>query len=252
MKDDEQLCRIIFERAHDLSGSIGPKSVFESRLAKSTTPARSAVAKRAEWISKVASLHISHVNTTYEWYRLMAEHFRPLHHDTEYPIGAMKEICTLVATEDAPAPSATANPEEIHEEDIYMADDHLAPRRSSRLVQIVSPANGKTVPSTSADDYFAPTGSITSLGQAQLSEAQRRLEDLALQVHETEALLTDAQIEATNQTVAIFDRHDHSRLWFTEEGRLRCWLDIAQRFVGRVEVTKAFEGMEVDGDEDGV
>lgn len=264
MYDAGQLCRVIFERAHVLASSIGPDSKFQSRIAALSVPARAHQSNRASWVSQCAVIHISHVNATYDWYTLIAEHFRPLDHHGEYPIGAMKNVCTLAAAEDSPMPSVAAEPKGKSQDYVDATVGHIISRQSNRLKNMTAPASDTTSSSIQGNSHLASTvtrhragGSSYKLATQDAIEptamqdavSREETEGLAFRVRQTEALLTSTQFEATEQILAIMDRNVKTRLWTSEEGRLRCWLDIAQKFVGNLAIAQAYEAIEVDEDD---
>lgn len=73
---------------------------------------------------------------------------------------------------------------------------------------------------------------------------------LASKVRHTESRLSNAQMEATEEILTILDRDNDSRLWRTEDGRLRCWLDIAETFIRKGDIIKEMEHGQVDMDID--
>lgn len=168
----------------------------------------------------------------------------------------MKEICIIYGDDEAPTPPpAMAEPKGKSKEHIDIAVGDIITRQSSRLKNIAAHSKNTTTPSApdvgrsnlpSIQNYKAGASHALSTQDIVLEGA----EELTARFLRTVELLTYTQLEATEQIITILDREADSRLWTSEEGRLRCWLDIAEKFVVREAVTHAYETVEMDESED--
>lgn len=246
--------------------SIGPGSPFQKALSNAISKEGAMLSKteRAEKVEKdlllTTSLSIAHVNSNYEWFSLVSEHFRPLGHTEEWSIVA--ECSTkLVDDEHAPRPPLPPKPPKETTGGTTSGSTKTTIEGSGRVSNRLKDGPGKAKGVTGSVAAGKVAGKKRKAGPGSSTRGRKKTksdpssheeeeEDLSLLIRETEANLTITQNETLLEMMNALDRSDETRLWSTDYGKNRCFLRLANLILTRDEIIHDVEGIAAEDEDD--
>lgn len=163
----------------------------------------------------------------------------------------------IVGDDDAPSEHVPKAPKGKSKEKMPAAVEDVIQRQSQRLKALVAnPPNKSTSSlasgSTSSKKRKASSGGGGGGGggggrgsrggkKAKTTAEVATPKTLGSMAREMESKLSHSQREAVQSIMKVMDRTDDTRLWETEDGRLRCWMDVADRMIERATFISTFE-----------
>lgn len=217
-------------------------------------------AKKAEKdLLLTTSLSIAHVNSNYEWFSLVSEHFRPLGHTEEWSIVA--ECNTkLVDDEHAPRPPLPPKPPKETTSGTTSGSTKTTIESGGQVSNGLKDGHGKAKGVTGSATAGKVAGKKRKAGPGSSPRGLKKTkidarlekqshEELSREMRETEASLTITQNKTLLEMMNALDRSDETRLWITEYGRGRCFLQLSHLILIRETIIDDVEGVSIEDDD---